>query len=140
MRWSRSPSPPRRTSAASFELRPEARFHDGSPLTAKDVVFSLQTLKEKGRPTIRQALRDLESVVADGDHVVVVKLAENASRDLKLIVARQPIFSSAYYAKRKFEEATLDPPLASGPYKVVRDRPLHLLDRLFPTTGGAIFP
>ena len=101
-----------------FELRPEARFHDGSPMTAKDVVFSLQTLKDKGRPTIRQALRDVESATAEGDYVVVVRLAENASRDLKLIVARQPIFSAAYYATRKFEEPTLDPPLASGPYKV----------------------
>lgn len=101
-----------------FELRPEARFHDGSPLTAKDVVFSLQVLKEKSRPTIRQALRDLESVTADGDHAVIVRLGEKASRDLKLIIARQPIFSAAYYAKRRFEEATLEPPLASGPYKV----------------------
>ena len=101
-----------------FELRPEARFHDGSPLTAKDVVFSLQILKDKGRPTIRQALRDLESVTADGDHAVIVKLGETASRDLKLIIARQPIFSAAYYAKHKFEDPTLEPPLASGPYKV----------------------
>ena len=101
-----------------FELRPEARFHDGSPLTAKDVVFSLQTLKDKGRPTIRQALRDLESVTAEGNHVVVVKLTEGAGRDLKLIIARQPIFSSKYYETKKFEEPTLEPPLASGPYKV----------------------
>ena len=101
-----------------FELRKEARFHDGSPLTAKDVVFSLQTLQQKGRPTIRQALRDVESVTADGDYAVVVNLAESAGRDLKLIVARQPIFSAAYYAKKKFEEPTLEPPLASGPYKV----------------------
>ena len=101
-----------------FDLRPEARFHDGSPLTARDVVFSLQTLKDKGRPTIRQALRDLESVVAEGDHAVVVRLSPTASRDLKLIVARQPIFSAAYYTTHKFEEPTLDPPLASGPYKI----------------------
>jgi len=106
-----------------FELRPEARFHDGSPLTAKDVVFSLQILKEKGRPTIRQALRDLESATAEGDHVVVVRLGEGASRDLKLIVARQPIFPAAYYANRKFEEPSLDPPLASGPYKVGKFEP-----------------
>ena len=109
-------SPDKRT--LRFELRAEARFHDGSPLTAKDVVFSLQTLKAKGRPTIRQALRDLDSVSAEGDHVVVVQLAPTASRDLRLIVARQPILSQAYYATRKFDEATLDRPLGSGPYKV----------------------
>ena len=103
-----------------FALRPEARFSDGSPLTAKDVVFSLNILKEKGHPTIRQELRDMESATANGDHEVVVKLAASRSRELPQIVARQPIFSEAYYSKKPFEETTLDPPLGSGPYKVGR--------------------
>lgn len=102
-----------------FALRPEARFNDGSPLTAADVVFSLTTLKSKGHPTIRQELRDLESVTADGTDVVV-RLAPTRSRDLPLIVARQPIFSAAYYAAKPFDETTLDPPLGSGAYKVGR--------------------
>jgi microcin C transport system substrate-binding protein len=100
-----------------FELRREAKFNDGTPLTAKDVVFSLEILKAKGHPTIQQELRDLESVMADG-HDVVVHLADNHSRELPLIVARQPIFSAAYYSKKPFDETTLDPPLGSGPYKV----------------------
>ena len=103
-----------------FTLRPEARFSDGTPLTAKDVVFSLNILKEKGHPTIRQELRDMESAQANGDHEVVVRLAPSRSRELPQIVARQPIFSAAYYAKKPFEETTLDPPLGSGPYKVGR--------------------
>ena len=103
-----------------FALRPEARFSDGSPLTAKDVVFSLNLLKEKGHPTIRQELRDMESAQANGDHEVVVRLAASRSRELPQIVARQPIFSEAYYAKKPFEETTLEPPLGSGPYKVGR--------------------
>lgn len=103
-----------------FALRPEARFSDGSPLTAKDVVFSLNILKEKGHPTIRQELRDMESAQANGDHEVIVKLAASRSRELPQIVARQPIFSAAYYDKKPFEETTLDPPLGSGPYKVGR--------------------
>ncbi len=101
-----------------FELRKEARFHDGSPLTAKDVVFSLETLKAKGHPIIRQQLRDLVSIAAEADDVVVVTLAAGRSRDLPLLVAGYPIFSAAYYAKQPFEETTLDPPLGSGPYKV----------------------
>src|SRR5436305_3328817 len=63
-------SPDRRT--YRFRLRKEARFHDGSPLTAKDVVFSLTTLKTKGHPTIRVELRDMEKVVAEADDVVTV--------------------------------------------------------------------
>lgn len=101
-----------------FLLRSEARFADGSPLTANDAAFSLNILKAKGHPTIAQELRDLESAIAESDDVLVVRLAPGRARELPLIVARQPIFSAAYYAKRKFEETTLEPPLASGAYKV----------------------
>lgn len=102
-----------------FALRPEARFNDGSPLTARDVVFSLNILKEKGHPTIRQELRDMESAVVDGADVVV-RLAPTRSREAPLVVARQPIFSQAYYSQKPFEESTLDPPLGSGAYRVGR--------------------
>lgn len=105
-----------------FQLRREARFSDGSPVTANDVVFSLNILKTKGHPTIRQELRDIESATVQGEDVVV-KLAAGRSRELPVIVARQPIFSAAYYAAHSFEESTLDPPLGSGPYKVGRFEP-----------------
>ncbi|MEA2759994.1 MAG: microcin transport system substrate-binding protein, partial [Methylobacteriaceae bacterium] len=111
-------SPDRRT--YRFRLRKEARFHDGTPLTAKDVVFSLNTLKTKGHPTIRVELRDLEKVVAEADDVVTVTLAATRSRETPLMIARQPIFSAAYYANHSFEESTLDPPLGSSAYKVGR--------------------
>jgi microcin C transport system substrate-binding protein len=110
-----------------FLLRKEARFHDGSPLTAKDVVFSLETLKAKGHPRIRQYLRDLVSAVAEADDTVVVTLEKGRSRDLPLLVAGYPIFSVAYYAKHPFEETTLDPPLGSGPYKVGRLEQGHFI-------------
>ncbi len=103
-----------------FLLRKEARFHDGTPLTAQDVVFSLETLKTKGHPILRQHLRDLVSATAEADDVLVVKLAPGRSRDLPLLIAGYPIFSAAFYAKQKFEETSLTPPLGSGPYKVGR--------------------
>jgi microcin C transport system substrate-binding protein len=106
--------------AYRFLLRKEARFHDGTPLTAKDVVFSLETLKTKGHPILRQHLRDLVSATAEADDVLVVKLAPGRSRDLPLLIAGYPIFSSAFYGKQKFEETSLTPPLGSGPYKVGR--------------------
>lgn len=105
-------------SALLFRLRKAARFNDGSPLTAKDVVFSLNVLKEKGHPIIRQSLRDMTSATAEDDATVLVRLAPGRSRDLPLIVARQPIFSAAYYATRAFDESSLEPPLGSGPYRV----------------------
>jgi microcin C transport system substrate-binding protein len=101
-----------------FTMRPEARFHDGSKLTAQDVAFSLTALKEKGHPLIVVQLRDMLKAEAPDDATVVVTFAEKRARDVPLYVASLPIFSKAYYATRPFDESTLDTPLGSGPYKV----------------------
>ena len=103
-----------------FVLRPEARFHDGSRITARDVAFSIETLKTKGHPTYAQILRPVEGVAAEGDDVVAVRFVEGRGRDAPLVVAGLPIFSAAYYATRPFEESTLEAPLGSGPYRVKR--------------------
>ncbi len=103
-----------------FTLRPEARFHDGTKLTAQDAAFSLNVLKEKGHPIIRQQLRDMVKVEAVNDASLVVVFAEKRGRDVPLYVASLPIFSKAYYDKKPFEESTLDIPLGSGPYTVGR--------------------
>jgi microcin C transport system substrate-binding protein len=101
-----------------FTMRPEARFHDGSKLTAQDAAFSLTVLKTKGHPLVLQQLRDMVRAEAPDDATLVVTFAENRARDVPLYVASLPIFSKAYYATRPFDESTLDIPLGSGPYKV----------------------
>ena len=101
-----------------FTLRPEATFHDGSRLTAHDAAFSLMTLKTKGHPLILTQLRDMLKAEAPDDATLVVTFAEKRARDVPLYVVGLPIFSSAYYATRPFDESTLDIPLGSGPYKV----------------------
>src|SRR5712671_748084 len=101
-----------------FTMRPEARFHDGLKLTAQDVAFSLNTLKEKGHPLIVVQLRDFVKAEAPDDATVIVTFAPKRARDVPLFVAGLPIFSKAYYATRPFDESTLDIPLGSGPYKV----------------------
>ncbi|MGA8171484.1 MAG: extracellular solute-binding protein [Methylocystis sp.] len=101
-----------------FMLRPEARFHDGSKLTAHDAAFSLDLLRKKGHPVIAQLLRDVKEAEAEADDVLVVRFAPERTRDLPLTVAGQPIFSKAYYEKHDFEQTTLDPPLGSGAYKI----------------------
>jgi microcin C transport system substrate-binding protein len=103
-----------------FSMRPEARFHDGSKLTAHDVAFSINTLKEKGHPLILVQLRDLVKAEALDDATVAVMFAPNRARDVPLYVASLPIFSKAYYATRPFDESTTDAPLGSGPYKLGR--------------------
>src|SRR4029077_20548486 len=103
-----------------FALRPEARFHDGTKLTAHDVVFSLATLKEKGHPIITQLLRDFSGAGAVDDRPVVCRFGEKRARDVPLFVAALPIFSKTYYSSKPFDQSTLDVPLGCGPYKVGR--------------------
>jgi microcin C transport system substrate-binding protein len=103
-----------------FSLRPEAKFHDGSPLNAHDVVFSLTTLKDKGHPIITQLLRDFAGAEAADERTVVVHFAAKRGRDVPLFVAGLPIFSRAYYAKQPFDQSTLETPLGSAAYKVGR--------------------
>ena len=112
----------------TFTLRPEAKFHDGTPLTAHDVVWSLLTLKEKGHPIITQQLRDFTGAEATDDRTVVARFAENRARDVPLFVAGLPIFSRAYYAKKSFDESTLDIPLGGGGYKVGRFQVGHFIE------------
>jgi microcin C transport system substrate-binding protein len=101
-----------------FHLRSEARFHDHSPMGAKDVVFSLVTLRDKGHPLIRQLLRDLENATAEADDVVLVSLREGFGRDSILNIAGQPVLSEAYYKSHDFARSGMEPPLGSGAYRI----------------------
>ena len=111
-----------------FLLRPGAKFHDGSRLTAHDVAFSLNTLKSKGHPIITQMLRDFAGAEAGDDAVVVVRFAPKRARDVPLFVAGLPIFSRAYYASKPFDQSTLDAPLGSGAYRVGRFEPGRFIE------------
>jgi len=105
-------------SSATFHLRREAKFSDGTPLTARDVVFSFKTLKEKGHPNIAMLLRDVTGAEALDEATVRYRFKGERTRDLPLFVAMLPIFSKAYYEAREFDATTLEPPLGSGPYRI----------------------
>jgi microcin C transport system substrate-binding protein len=106
-----------------FTLRPEARFHDGTRLTARDAAFSFDLLKEKGHPNIQQRLREMAGVEAVDDQTLVVRFVAKRARDVPLFVAGLPIFSRAYYTAHNFDETSLETPLGSGSYKVGRFEP-----------------
>src|ERR671934_355183 len=106
-----------------FLMRPGITFHDGSPLTAHDVAFSLKIIKEKGHPIAQQLLRDFVGAEPTDDATVVARFAPDRARDVPLFAASLPIFSRDYYSKRPFDETTLEVPLGSGPYKVGRFEP-----------------
>jgi microcin C transport system substrate-binding protein len=101
-----------------FLLRPEARFADGSKVSAADVAFSLNVLKEKAHPTYSQLLSEVESVAAEADDVVLVHFIKQRTRDAHLVVVGMPIFSENWWKGRDFDAATLEAPLGSGPYRV----------------------
>lgn len=107
----------------AFHLRKEARFHDGTPLTAEDAAFSLRLLKEKGHPLISQNMREVKEIAAPDPHTLIIVFTGNQTRDLPLFIAQLPIFSKAYYTAHEFDQTTLEPPLGSGPYKVKTVRP-----------------
>ena len=111
-----------------FLLRPGLKFHDGSALTAHDVAYSLQVLKEKGHPIAQQLLRDFTGAQALDDTTVVATFAPNRARDVPLFLAALPIFSRAYYGSHAFDETTLEAPLGSGPYKVGRFEPGRFIE------------
>ena len=102
----------------SFTLRPEARFHDGSPVTADDVAFSFDILKREGHPFLRFPLRDVTRAEILGPYEIRFVFTGQETRDLPLIVASLPILSRRYYADREFDKTSVEPPMASGPYKV----------------------
>lgn len=104
--------------SATFHLDPRARFHDGSAITAADVVWSLDAIREKGHPVLRSIFAKATATALAPD-LVKFSFAEGASRDLAVRVAGGlPILSAAYYETHSFTETSLDPPLGSGPYRV----------------------
>lgn len=101
-----------------FNIRPEARFHDGAPITAEDVAASYMALYEKGRPTYRLGIfRDVESVeVLDERRVKYTFRADAPLRDMPSMVGGLPIFPAAWLAENDFSESSLEPVPGSGAY------------------------
>ena len=102
----------------AFTLRREARFHDGSPITADDVIWTFETLKRQGHPFYRSYYSKVASVERLRERTVRFTFAPGDNRELSLIVGQIPVLSRAYWGARAFEKTTLDPPLGSGPYRV----------------------
>jgi microcin C transport system substrate-binding protein len=101
-----------------FALRPQARFHDGSPITVEDVIWTFETLKTKGHPAYRSYYADVVEVKKTADRKVRFAFQPGINRELPLIVGELPVLSKAWWATRDFEKTILEAPLGSGPYRI----------------------
>ncbi len=102
----------------AFELRKEAQWHDGKPITADDVVFSFNTLTTEGHPSYKIYYSDVEKVEEIAEYKVKFTFKNNKNRELPLIVGQLPVLPKHYYETHEFNKTTLEPPLGSGPYKI----------------------
>lgn len=102
----------------TFALRPEARFHDGSDITAEDAVFTFEILKEKGHPEFQLPLFDMTEVVAEGPKAFRITFNGDQSPQTLFRIAEYPVLSKAWFADHPFDGSELVAPLGCGPYKV----------------------
>ena len=104
----------------TFALRPQARFHDGSPITAADAAFTFNLFKEKGHPTLLLPLTEMVEAAAVDEHTLVLTFSGRQAPRTIFSIAGYPILSEAYLTENPFEGSQLKPLLGSGPYKVGR--------------------
>ena len=101
-----------------YNLRPQARFWDGTPITPEDVIWTFDTLKAQGHPRWRLYYADVLKAEKTGPHQVKFTFRNGANRELPSIVGELPVLSKAYWNDRDFAKTTLEIPLGSGPYKI----------------------
>ncbi|WP_397452219.1 extracellular solute-binding protein [Pseudomonas sp. NA-150] len=106
-----------------FNLRPQARFNDGKPITAYDVAFSYRLLLREGHPQYRTALQEVERVDILNRHRIrfVFKRAGNPLLILRL--GELPVLPQHYWKHRDFKATTFEPPVTSGPYRITHVLP-----------------
>ncbi len=109
--------------SVTFVIRPQARFHDGSPITADDVLFSFETLKAKGSPFFRLYYANVAKAEKLGERQVKFTFAPGENRELPLIMGQMPVLSKKYWENRDFAATMLDVPVGSGPYRIERFEP-----------------
>ncbi len=99
-----------------FQLRPEAKFSDGTPLTVEDVIFTVDLLRTKGRPIYRTRFSKVASVEQVGERGIRFIFGDDADRELPLLIGLTPIFPRHATDAETFDQSTLEPMIGSGPY------------------------
>ena len=110
-------------SYVTFHINPAARFSDERPITAQDVKFTFELLRQKGRPQHRSAFSQVKGVTIPDERSITFDLQGVGDRELPLILGLMPVFSSQNVDVSRFEEANLEALLGSGPYRVSEIKP-----------------
>jgi peptide/nickel transport system substrate-binding protein len=105
-------------SYVTFHLDPAAKFSDGKPVTAEDIIFSWQLLRDKGRPNHRTYYAKVAKAEALGEQAVRFDLSGSDDRELALILGLMPVLAKHAVKPETFEETSFQAPLGSGPYLV----------------------
>lgn len=103
-----------------FTLRDIARWHDGEPITADDVVWSFEILTTQGSPQYRFTYQGVSAVEKLDERRVRFSFSDTTNREMPLIMGQMPILPRHYWESREFDRTTMEPPLGSGPYRVNR--------------------
>ena len=106
-----------------YTLRDDALWHDGRPITVDDVIFTFNTLLEKGRPFYRAYWSDVVEVTQTAERTVRFNFRDGENKELPLIVGQLSVLPKHYWETRDFTKTTLEPPLGSGAYRVADVKP-----------------
>jgi peptide/nickel transport system substrate-binding protein len=106
----------------TFKLRPEAKFSDGTPVTAADVVFSMETLRDKGRPNFKNSFSKVTRVETPDERTLVFH-QDAGDRELPLIIGVMPVFPKHGWDGKAFDASGLAPIIGSGPYVIGEIKP-----------------
>lgn len=102
----------------AYTLRPEARFHDGAPVTPEDVIFSLETLMAKGHPRYKLYWGDIAKAEKTGERSVKFTFKTNKNNELPLLTGQIPVLNKKFWTEHDIQTSTLDVPVATGPYRI----------------------
>lgn len=105
-------------SSVTFHLNPAAKFHDGSPITAEDVLYSYETLKEHGRPNMRRIYKLVKTAEIKDKQAIHFTFGEGYDRETVMILAMMPVLSKAWWSGRDFNEGVTESPVLNGPYRI----------------------
>ncbi|MGB1077108.1 MAG: extracellular solute-binding protein, partial [Bdellovibrionales bacterium] len=105
-------------SSITIHINPNARFNDGSHITAEDILFTYETLKTQGRPNMRHVYKLINKAEKIDNLTLKFTFGDGYDQETAMIMAMMPVLSKNYWKDRTFDSATLEPPVSSGPYRI----------------------